>query len=392
MDKGFDKRILILEYCNYVDYQIGGHLSMAKNLISAFKSNLALVGITTDKEDPVGKWFKKNILGVNYDYFALARYNKLKTKYLIPDRILCFLLLRYYKRKILTINIQNVFVQRHEIIPAIYNFGFQNICYRFPGLGNPLKISKYSFGKYLATSFDRIFFRCLRSAKLILASGDEGAISEMVQRSSGALSGIPIIQFPTRIDTGIFKVCDKLFVRQQLDVCEHSTILVTVGRLALSKGWKLMIDSFVLINRKIPDSYLFFIGEGEDRDKIIEYVSSLKLSDRVILTGKKNPDEIALYLNASDLFIMGSSKEGWSTSLAEAIACGIPSCVMNFSSAREIIREGISGYVIDERDETLFSQACFKALKLSRPVSNDNVLLFSTDRLKSDLLNHWTLI
>jgi len=109
------------------------------------------------------------------------------------------------------------------------------------------------------------------------------------------------------------------------------------------------------------------------------------------LEGKKSPEEIALYLNASDLFIMGSYKEGWSTSLMEAIACGVPSCVTEFSSAKEIIVQGENGYVVNEHDEALFVQAMLKAMKMVRPVNNDNVTRFSSDRMKEDLLKYWEL-
>jgi hypothetical protein len=145
------EKILLIDFCNYVDYQIGGHLSFAKNLMSAFGNQLSLIGIATEKTDPVGKWFIKKINGIEYDYFALTRYNKTKTKHFIPDRVSCYLLLRYYKKRILRMSFRNVFVQRQEILPAIKNFRFENICYRFPGVENPLQISKYWFGRYLAT-------------------------------------------------------------------------------------------------------------------------------------------------------------------------------------------------------------------------------------------------
>jgi glycosyltransferase involved in cell wall biosynthesis len=153
-----------------------------------------------------------------------------------------------------------------------------------------------------------------------------------------------------------------------------------------------MIDCFILFEKIIPQSNLYFIGEGEDLQKIQEYLSHKQISGKVILTGRKKSEEISLYLNASDLFIMGSYKEGWSTSLSEAIACVVPSCVTNFSSAKEIVLEGKNGYVIEEHNEDLFVQGMLKAMKLSRPVYNENVRAYSTGKLKEDLLKLWELI
>ena len=52
---------------------------------------------------------------------------------------------------------------------------------------------------------------------------------------------------------------------------------------------------------------------------------------------------------------MGSYKEGWSTSLVEAVACGTPCVVTDFSSATEMVHDNINGYVVCERNEQIFA-------------------------------------
>ena len=386
------KRILIIDFCNFEDYQIGGHLSMSKNLMSAFGDRLALVGVTTSKNDQIGTWFKKNIDGVVYDFFALARFNIKKTKHFLPDRLMSYVLLRYYKKEILDINIQNVFVQRHEILPAINGFGLKNICFRFPGLESPLKISKYWFSKYLENHFNRLFFSSFRNVKTILASGDEDSILDMVKRSNGNIFRDDIIKFPTRINTDVFKPLDRNETRKELNIETDKIIVVTTGRLSKLKGWEFMIDAYSLFRKEVADSFFFIIGEGEDYQLVQDYIIAKGLKNNVKLVGGKKMHEVSLFLNASDLFIMGSDKEGWSTSLSEAIACGIPSCVTNFSSAKDIILEGINGYVINGHNINLFAEKMIKAIRIRRPVHNENVRNFSVDNLKEDLLKVWLLL
>ena len=60
---GEKERILIIEFTNYEDYPIGGYLSFARSLMKSFGNSLAIAGITTSNEDPVGIWFKKEIDG-----------------------------------------------------------------------------------------------------------------------------------------------------------------------------------------------------------------------------------------------------------------------------------------------------------------------------------------
>lgn len=383
------KRILFIDFCNYKDYQIGGHLSFAKSLIYAFGNQLSLIGITTDKMDPLGKWIKKEINGLEFDFFALARYNKSKTKHFIPDRISCILLLRYFKSTILQMNFQNVFVQRPEILPVIKNFGFKNICYCFPGTENPLKTSKYWFGKYGASFFDKVFFSSLKDVKLILASADENAILSMINRSNGRIARRSIIKFPTRINTDIYKPIDKKVARGKLKIPFSKKIVTTVGRLSWLKGWKFMIDSFILFEKNIHGSLFYFVGNGEDLNKINEYLDLKNLRDKVFLVGEKAPSEISLFLNASDLHIMGSYKEGWSTSLIEAVACGLPACITNFSSASEIIQEEVNGYVEKKWDPVDFANLMVKALTIK--IIEVDVSQYSISKMKTDILNYWVL-
>ena len=47
---------------------MGGYLSFAKNLMTSFGNAFALAGITTEKTDPIGKWFIKIIEGIKFDF------------------------------------------------------------------------------------------------------------------------------------------------------------------------------------------------------------------------------------------------------------------------------------------------------------------------------------
>ena len=388
------KKILLIDFCNFEDYPIGGHLSFAKHLMLAFKDDLALIGITTDKKDPLGKWFKKDINGVFYDFFALARYSRSKTKHLIPDRLVSYILIKYYKKPILDYDVKNVFIQRPDILQATKGFKFKNICYRFGGLENPLKLSKYWYAKYAAAFFEKHFFSCFDNVKAILAAGDENAIKQMVLSSRNNINTDLVLKFPTRIDEQIFKPLDRTISRKYLNISDPVIVILTTGRLSFLKGWMFMIDSYVEFEKRNPNSLFYLIGEGEDYAKIVGYISSKNLQSKIILTGKKSSEEIALFLNASDLYIMGSYKEGWSTTLVEALACGVPICTTNFSSAKEIVTHGLTGYVIEDHDVSIFCKTMEESIKLNRenlPISSQ-IKGYAVSNLKADLLRSWKLI
>jgi glycosyltransferase involved in cell wall biosynthesis len=386
------RRILLIDFCNYNDYPIGGYLTFANNLKQAFGNELILVGITTETDDPVGKWFKKDINGSIYDYFAIARYSKAKTKHIIPDRIVIYGLLKYYRKEILSFDAKNVFIQRQEVLLAVQKYNFANICYRFAGLDNPLSISKYWFSHAVAKPFEKGFFKSLKKVNTILASGDGSAINEMIQRSKHLISRDDVIQFPTRINTDIFFTSDKMEARQHLGIDKSSTIILTSGRLAWFKGWKFMIDCFEAFLKRMPNSKLYFVGEGEDMSKIQNYINLKGLKELVYLVGRQRSEKVSMYLNASDLYIMGSYQEGWSTSLSEAVVCGIPSCVTNFHSSNEIVIEGKNGFVVAGHQVDPFVDGMINAINIPKPIYNQHIIAFASNRLKTDLLNAWPLI
>lgn len=383
-------RILIIDFTNYEDFPIGGYLTFARNMMSSFRADLALAGITTSKNDPVGRWFKKTINGTEYDFFAMARYNGSKTKKIIPDRLVNYLLVKYFKKRILDIGINNLFLQRQESLLAVSDTD-RNVCYSFAGMDNPLVNSRYSYGSLLASWFENRFFKKIGIANTILGRGDDEAIQDMLSRSNGALAGREVVKFPTRIDTDIFKPGNMKQARLKLGLSDDATVVLTTGRLAWWKGWQFMIDSFVKFSEKFNKTIFIMVGEGEDLKKIKLYLSENKLADKVLLTGKKGREQIASYLNASDLYIMGSFKEGWPTALMEAVACGIPVCATEFSSVDEIILEGVNGYIIRTRSEEQFAEGMLKSVKLPRPVKNDHVTRYSTDNLKADIMQYWHL-
>ncbi len=385
------RKIFIIEFCNYEDYPTGGHLSFAKQMARAFGDEIALIGIST-KNVPVKTWIKKEIGGVNYDFFCIRKLKADFTKPLIPNRLKYYFYLRNCRKQLEFLKNENVFIQTPEVLFAIRNWGIKNICFRSPGVENMLLTSRFWYAKYLKGIYETILFKNLQKVNTILASADKNSIIEFCKRSNDRISFHHVAQFPTRIDTQIFKPGDRIVARAALRIDQERIIVVTTGRLSALKGWKFMIDSFKMFKKTFPDSILYFLGDGEERSHIIDYLKETKLVNDVHLTGKIEPHTISLYLNACNLYIMGSYIEGWSTSLVEAIACGVPVCTTNFSSAKELISENVNGFVCHDRVENEFADKMQQALNLSKEdltFKSKEMEQYCAGNLKNEILKVW---
>jgi glycosyltransferase involved in cell wall biosynthesis len=379
-------KILLIEALDYEKYPTGGTLSFVKSLMQTNDYELSLVGLTINPSDSIGHWSKKKVNDITYAFFPLWYVKDIIKTPRMPLRLLLFLNLLRYRNEIKKKQVPNILTQSHEAAIAISKWE-GNKCFYFPGLENPLKIAKYGYAKYFAFIFEKLLFRSLSKFNLIIAAGDSTSIRIKIDNAAKLGYKLDIKPFPTRIDFSIFRPIDKGKVRSDLKLKSEDLILVTTGRLAWFKGWKLMIDAFKLFSGHHQASKFIFVGDGEDKNKIINYVNELDLVGKIILVGKQAPIEVCKYLCASDLFVMGSYKEGWSTSLLEALACNIKCCVTPFSSAADLIQNGYNGFVLKDWNAGTLSEGMSNSLKLNQP--KNDISKYSLSNLTIDLNDIW---
>lgn len=382
---------LVIENCNFTDYPTGGHLSFARQMLYAFGNRLALVGITTDNT-PIGTWTEKEIDGIRYRFFSIGRRKISSKKPFIPERLSMFIDLMRYRKKILSLGIRNIFTQAPEILIAVSRWGMNSICYDFPGVENPLVMSRYPWGKILIDLYDRELFKALQNVEVILACADDASILDLIKRSKGSLHRNHVVQFPTRVDTRLFYKIGKAAARKQLDLPQDHIIILCCGRINRVKGWDLILDSFSALLNRFSQALLVFVGDGEDRDQLTAHATALGINRRVIVTGFQKPDMVAAYINSADLLVVGSHKEGWSIAMLEALSCGKNVVTTNVSGALDMIKNGINGYIVKSRSPILFAEAIASALSLPDP--NESSLAtaekYALEHLQEDMAALWS--
>ena len=66
--------------------------------------------------------------------------------------------------------------------------------------------------------------------------------------------------------------------------------------------------------------------------------------------------------STSDLFILLSHREGLPISVLEAMACKIPIIVSDIKSLKEVIQNGISGFLVNRFNYNLISEVTYKLI------------------------------
>jgi glycosyltransferase involved in cell wall biosynthesis len=380
-------KFLLIEGTDFAGFPGGGVTQQAMYVLRVFPDRVALVGISTDNT-PVGRWIKKRFHDTEIDFFSVYYESKSFHKPLIPKRLKFFLYLRRYRRRIQSIGLDHMLTQSPEVILATRNWRWPHVCYWSAGVGHPLRRSRYPWARILSGAFHRYLYKALNKVDIILASADEQKIREFIERSRGKISPHQVVKFPTRIDVNYFKPVNKA---SELKQPKRTPTFIALGRLSKVKGWDLLLDSLCSYIDRYQDAELFFVGDGEDRKQILDKIDSLGLVGKVHLTGHQSRDEVLVRLQSADLVLFGSTHEGWSVAMVEAIACGKPIVSTKVSGSSEMIKDGLNGFIVQNRDPREFADKMHLALKLENAseISRSLAGRYSLESLKSDLERYW---
>jgi glycosyltransferase involved in cell wall biosynthesis len=357
---------LLIEGCDFQSFPPGGQLSIVKQMMSAYRSRVALVGICTDAT-PVGRWVERDFGESRFLFYGVRRRLPTAGKPLLPARLTHYLALSHHREGILSLGVRAAFVQAPEELMVVSRWGFDSLCYWFPGVENPLAMSRYPWAFPLARWFDSQLFRALARVDVILASANEAGIKGLVARSRGRLARDRIHQLSTYYDSAVFFPVRSSVARRALGIEAAGPILVSNGRLNRVKGWDLILSAFTLLLPAHPDALLIFVGDGEDRNLLESAVAESGVRRRVRITGFQPPQQVALWLNAADLVVVGSHKEGWSVAMLEALGCGKALVSTDVSGARHMIRPGENGFIAASRTPEEYAYAVRRALVLPDP-------------------------
>lgn len=121
--------------------------------------------------------------------------------------------------------------------------------------------------------------------------------------------------------------------------------LVYLGRFTKTKNIETLIHAFSeIIQNTMQSLELVLIGDGPEKDNIINLIKKLNLEKNILLTGLV--EDPVPFLKKSDLFIFPSLVEGLANSLIEAMSYKLPCLVSNIPGNVEVIGEKRLNYNI----------------------------------------------
>lgn len=135
----------------------------------------------------------------------------------------------------------------------------------------------------------------------------------------------PLYAIPNGFEARVFFPRPIEECREELGLPMNRKILVAIGHLEDYKGHKYLIDAIKLLGSGKKDIAVYIIGKGSLKASLSQQIRENKLDDYITLAGGDKPDdEIPLWMNACDIFVLPSLDEGNPTVMFEALGCSKP--------------------------------------------------------------------
>ena len=159
-------------------------------------------------------------------------------------------------------------------------------------------------------------------------------------------------------------------LRARLALPPGQPLIVFVGFFSADKQPRVLFDAWLRLQAAGQTATLLFVGatrsdyfEVDDRiaPAMTADAARAGIDSRLRFAGVTH--DVASYLQASDLFVLPSRREGLPVALLEAMACGLPCIASRLPGSTEtIIEDGVNGVLTPPGDEPALAGAMARLL------------------------------
>jgi glycosyltransferase involved in cell wall biosynthesis len=217
-----------------------------------------------------------------------------------------------------------------------------------------MDLTRYDWAHRVGYAIER---RLSGAADLIISNSQAGL-------EYAAARGFPrerIAVVPNGIDVSRFRPDAQLrqSPRNAWGLVGAEVAIGMLARLDAMKGYPDFLRAAAQVARCRSDVKFICIGDGAEEQALKALAADLGIADRVVFPGAAH-DPVAA-LNGLDLFCSASITEGFSNSIAEAMACGLPCVVTDVGDSALIVGE--CGSVVPRSRPHLLAEAIAEQLE-----------------------------
>ncbi|MBV2197407.1 N-acetyl-alpha-D-glucosaminyl L-malate synthase BshA [Bacillus velezensis] len=193
--------------------------------------------------------------------------------------------------------------------------------------------------------------------------------SDRVTAVSTALAGetYDLIKPDKKIETIYNFIDERVYLKKNTEsikekhgILPDEKVVIHVSNFRKVKRVKDVIRVFRNIATKTK-AKLLLVGDGPEKCVAWRLVEKYGLQDQVSLLG--NQDRVEELYSISDLKLLLSEKESFGLVLLEAMACGVPCIGTNIGGIPEVIKDQVSGFLVEVGDIQAASEKALAVLE-----------------------------
>jgi glycosyltransferase involved in cell wall biosynthesis len=133
--------------------------------------------------------------------------------------------------------------------------------------------------------------------------------------------------------------------KRDLGIPDAAPVVGKVARLFPLKGHDAFLDAAARIAREEPECRFLLVGGGVLREALEDRARQLGIAARTHFAGLVAPEEVPRHIQAMDVVVHTSLREGIARVIPQAGAVGKPVVCFDLDGAPEVIEDGVSGYL-----------------------------------------------
>lgn len=173
------------------------------------------------------------------------------------------------------------------------------------------------------------------------------------------------------VDTEKFKPIsenEKMKRRKTFGMEQDDFILFYAAEFNKNKNQQFLLHAMSRLKDNLPNAKLLLAGEGALLEECKQLAKTLSIEQMVHFLGfRKDIDSI---LPMCDLAVGSSLREGLPVNIMEAMACGLPVVATENRGHRELVVDGVNGYLIKNQEVELLSRKINDVAKSKRLLGN----------------------
>jgi glycosyltransferase involved in cell wall biosynthesis len=167
----------------------------------------------------------------------------------------------------------------------------------------------------------------------------------------------PVAVVPTGVDLEKFASGRRMQGRRRYHIPEDAFVIGHLGRLAPEKNLKFLSEAVAEVMKKNPQVFFLLVGTGPSEQEVRVEFEAAGLTERLVVAGVLQSQELADALAAMDIFAFASKSETQGMVLTEAMAAGLPVVALDASGVREVVKAKANGRLIFDETVPAFAAA-----------------------------------